>query len=48
MIKLFILPIGDSESITTLNCGHSVIRKDVSLALGLFHKGTKKYLLLVL
>jgi hypothetical protein len=45
MIKLFFLPIADSESITTLNCGHSAIRKDVSLAMGLSTKELKNFYL---
>jgi len=45
MIKLFFLQVADSGSITTLNFGLSLIRKHISLAMGPFHKGIKKFLL---
>jgi hypothetical protein len=46
MIKLVFLSLADSESIVIIIFGLSPIRKHVSLAMGLFHKGTKNVLLI--
>jgi hypothetical protein len=47
-LKFRTLPVitADSDSKTTLKFGHSAIRKYVSLAMGLFRKGTRNILLI--
>jgi hypothetical protein len=44
MIKLFFLPLADSESIVIIIFDLSPIRKHVSLAMGLFRIGIKIFL----
>jgi hypothetical protein len=45
MIKLFFLPLADSESIVILIFDLSPIRKHVSLAMGLFLIGIKIFII---